>query len=107
MAWSTRPRRLWLIRRNERHAQWQDERHGAVARLLGGDGPRRRSDRWQHSVMESYVADAKSFHESGTFTTGTGKYAGISGSWTFVGHGPQFRTATEGTYVPYGPIQGS
>ena len=43
---------------------------------------------------------------SGTITTGTGKYAGISGGWTFVVHGPEFRTAAEGTYVTYGPLQG-
>ena len=53
------------------------------------------------------AADAKSYSVTGTITTGTGKYAGISGGWTFVVHGPEFRTATEGTYVTYGPLQGS
>ena len=54
-----------------------------------------------------YAADAKSFNGTGTFTTGTGKYAGISGGWTMVGHVPEFRTAVpESTYVQYGPIQG-
>jgi hypothetical protein len=36
-----------------------------------------------------------------------GKYAGISGSWAFVGHSPEFRAAAEGTDVQYGPVQGS
>jgi hypothetical protein len=53
------------------------------------------------------AADAKSFSVTATITTGTGKYAGISGGWTIVVHGPEFRTATEGTYVTYGPLQGS
>jgi hypothetical protein len=38
-------------------------------------------------------------------TTGTGKYAGISGGGTFVNRGPEFRTAAEGTYVAYGTLQ--
>jgi hypothetical protein len=55
-----------------------------------------------------YAADAKSYNGTATYTTGTGKYAGISGGWTFVGHVPEFRTAApESTYVQYGPIQGS
>jgi hypothetical protein len=54
-----------------------------------------------------YAADAKSYKVAGTFTTGTGKYAGISGSWTSVGHAPEFRTAAESNYVQYGPLQGS
>jgi hypothetical protein len=55
-----------------------------------------------------YLADAKSYNGTGTFTTGTGKYAGISGGWTFVGHSPEFRTAApESTYVQYGSLQGS
>jgi hypothetical protein len=55
-----------------------------------------------------YAADAKSFNGTGTFTTGTGKYAGVSGGWTMVGHVPEFRTAVpESTYVQYGPLQGS
>ena len=54
-----------------------------------------------------FAADAKSFNGTATFTTGTGKYAGISGSWTFVGHGPEFRTAADGTYVQFGNMEGS
>ena len=55
-----------------------------------------------------YAADAKSYNGTGTFTTGTGKYAGISGGWTFVGHSQEFRTATpESTFVQNAPIQGS
>jgi hypothetical protein len=40
-------------------------------------------------------ADTKSFLAKGTFTTGTGKYAGISGSLTNVLHKLEFRTAVE------------
>jgi hypothetical protein len=48
---------------------------------------------------------AKSFGSSGTFTSGTGKYAGISGGLTCVDHGPEFRTGAEGTYAQYGECQ--
>ena len=54
-----------------------------------------------------YPADAKSYKGTGNITTGTGKYAGISGNWAFVGHSPEFRAAAEGTDVQYGPVQGS
>lgn len=51
--------------------------------------------------------DAKSFKGMTTFTTGTGKYAGISGGYTIVLHGPEFRTAVEGTYIQYGKMEGN
>jgi hypothetical protein len=54
-----------------------------------------------------FPADAKSYSLSGTFITGTGKYAGISGGWTGVFHGPDFRTPAEGTYTEYGEMKGS
>jgi hypothetical protein len=54
-----------------------------------------------------YPADAKNFKATGKLTTGTGKYAGISGGFAFVGHGPDFRTAAEGTYAQYGTAEGS
>jgi len=54
-----------------------------------------------------FAADAKTFSVSGTITTGTGRYTGISGGWNFVQHGPDFRTAAEGTYTTYGPLEGS
>jgi hypothetical protein len=50
---------------------------------------------------EKFSADAKSFGGKITFTTGTGKYAGISGGGTFTCHGPEFRTAAEGTSAQY------
>ena len=53
----------------------------------------------------TYPADAKTVPAKGTFTTGTGKYAGISGSLTNVLHFNEFRTATEGTSVNYGEFQ--
>jgi hypothetical protein len=51
--------------------------------------------------------DAKSFGASGTFTAGSGKYAGITGIYTWVVHAPEFRAATEGTYLNYSPGEGS
>ena len=67
----------------------------------------------QATLVLSLVTDhgraatgTKSYGSIGTFTTGTGKYAGISGSWTAVLHSPDFRTAAEGTYAQYGEIQG-
>jgi hypothetical protein len=41
-----------------------------------------------------------------TLTAGTGKYAGISGGWNFMGHGSEFK-ASEGRYAQYGPLNGS
>jgi hypothetical protein len=55
----------------------------------------------------TYPADAKIITGKGTFTSGTGKYAGISGNLTNVLHDPEFRTATEGTFVNYGEFQAS
>jgi len=37
---------------------------------------------------------------------GSGKYAGISGAWTYVGHSQEFKT-TEGSIAQYAPIKGS
>ena len=54
-----------------------------------------------------YAADAKSFSGTLTLTTGTGKYTGISGRWTYVNQGPEFRPASEGTYFSYTTNQGS
>ena len=36
---------------------------------------------------------------------GTGKYKGISGGWTNVNRGNEFRPTTEGTYLSYGTFQ--
>jgi hypothetical protein len=55
----------------------------------------------------SYPADAKSYSASGKIMMGTGKYAGITGATTYVGHSPDFRTAVAGTIVENGPLQGS
>jgi hypothetical protein len=52
-----------------------------------------------------FPADAKSFKGTGKLTTGTGKYAGVNGSFTLVHH-QEFRTA-EGTFAQYIAMQGS
>jgi hypothetical protein len=58
-----------------------------------------------HVVTDKHVTSAKSYGVTGTFTAGTGKYTGISGGWTADAHGPQFKTAAEGTYVQYAEVQ--
>jgi hypothetical protein len=58
-------------------------------------------------ISGEWPADAKTLRIINKLTSGTGKYAGISGVGTFVNHGPEFRTAAEGTYVAYGVTQGS
>jgi hypothetical protein len=51
---------------------------------------------------------AKSFSGTATLTTGTGKYVGISGSYTYECISPsEFRTASEGTMVLSCTNQGS
>jgi hypothetical protein len=81
-------------------AQWQgycvatDPAGDQIASTVASDG--------------KYAADAKTYNGTGTFTMGTGKYAGISGGWKSVNHAPEFRTgAPESTYVQYASIQGS
>jgi hypothetical protein len=54
-----------------------------------------------------FPADAKSYSGKFTFTTGTGKYTGISGGASVTCYGPQFRTAAEGTSAQYCTHSGS
>ena len=54
-----------------------------------------------------WPADAKSYSVTNTFTTGIGKYTGISGAFTILAHGPELRTPAEGTFTDYGEIKGS
>ena len=63
-----------------------------------------------HVVIDlsgEWPADAKILRITNKLTSGTGKYTSIGGIGTFVSHGPEFRTAAEGTYVAYGNTQGS
>jgi hypothetical protein len=50
--------------------------------------------------------DQKSWKGSGKFTSGTGKFAGISGDLTFVTHGADFRSGADGTYFTYNTFEG-
>jgi len=50
---------------------------------------------------------AKTWSGSGTFTTGTGKYTGVSGNDAFHCRGGEFKTPAEGTFVDYCVHQGS
>jgi hypothetical protein len=54
-----------------------------------------------------FPADAKSYSGKFTFTTGTGKYTGISGGASVTCYGNQFRTAAEGTSAQYCTHSGS
>jgi hypothetical protein len=58
-------------------------------------------------VDEKHPIDQKSFKVSGTLTSGTGKFAGISGEHRLEVHPGEFRPATEGTFFNYGTMQGS
>jgi hypothetical protein len=52
-------------------------------------------------------ADAKAISGKAVLIDGTGKYAGISGSYVYVLHGPEFKLAAESTYVQYGNGEGN
>jgi hypothetical protein len=60
---------------------------------------------FEHEKWSSF--DAKNVPASAKITGGTGKFAGISGGWTYVAHVNEFRTAVEGTYALPIPFQGS
>jgi hypothetical protein len=57
-------------------------------------------------VTDGKVDFSKPFMVKATIAAGTGKYAGISGEWSFIARGPEFK-APEGQYVQYGPIKGN
>jgi hypothetical protein len=54
-----------------------------------------------------HAMDAKSWEGTYTFTTGTGKFAGVRGGGTYVIQGTGFRPAAEGTYHSYNRYQDS
>jgi len=56
---------------------------------------------------EKHTPDQKNWSGSLTFTTGTGKYAGLSGSVTTVIRSNEFRQPAEGTAVSYVTFQGN
>jgi hypothetical protein len=56
-------------------------------------------------LQEKHKIDAKDVRSSFTFTAGTGKFAGLSGGFTYVGN--LLRTADEGTYGFHQHFQGS
>jgi hypothetical protein len=59
------------------------------------------------TIGDPNPVDAKAISGKSTFVDGTGKYAGISGSFMYVLHGPEFKLAAEQTYVQYGIGEGS
>ena len=56
---------------------------------------------------EKHTMDQKNVKGTFTFTMGTGKYAGITGSGTFEEHGNDFRATAEGPYASYSTYQGT
>jgi hypothetical protein len=59
-------------------------------------------------ASEKTALDAKGpVNGSLTLTTGTGKYAGITGVLTYVYHGNEFHPLAGGAYLAYGTQQGS
>ena len=58
------------------------------------------------AVSDGEIDSSKPFAVTCTLTAGTGKYAGISGGWSFICHGSEFK-APEGRYVQYASIKGS
>jgi hypothetical protein len=57
-------------------------------------------------ASDKFAPDAKTTPVTVKLTTGTGKYAGISGGHTFIAHNDVFQSA-DGTSVFYGPLEGS
>jgi hypothetical protein len=55
---------------------------------------------------EKHAPGQKSWSGPVTFTTGTGKFAGVSGGGTYVIHGLDFRPGAEGTYFGYNTLEG-
>jgi hypothetical protein len=56
---------------------------------------------------KDHAPDERNWPNSLTLTTGSGKYAGISGGWAYVYRGHEFHPGAEGTYYPYATYQGS
>jgi hypothetical protein len=59
------------------------------------------------AIGDPNPTDAKAISGKSTLVDGTGKYAGISGGFVYVLHGPEFKLAAEQTYVQYGNAEGS
>ena len=57
-------------------------------------------------VTDRKVDTSKPYTVTHTLTAGTGKYTGISGGWSVIAHGFEFK-APEGLYVQYGTLKGS
>ncbi|MGD0108001.1 MAG: hypothetical protein ABSC06_28800 [Rhodopila sp.] len=53
------------------------------------------------------AAQDKAMKGTTTFTSGTGKFAGVSGTLHYVVHAPEFRAPSEGTYVNYVTFEGN
>jgi hypothetical protein len=55
---------------------------------------------------EKHAPNQKSWKGSVTYTTGTGKFRGLTGGIEYVIHSNEFRPMAEGTYVNYVTFQG-
>jgi hypothetical protein len=58
-------------------------------------------------VSDGKVDFTKIWGDTHTISAGTGKYAGISGGWTFTLYQSEFKTPAAGTWVQYGTLKGS
>jgi hypothetical protein len=56
---------------------------------------------------EKHTPNQRSWNSPATLTGGTGEFAGISGSGTYVNHANEFRTAVAGTFVNYVTVKGT
>jgi hypothetical protein len=59
------------------------------------------------SENENHALNAREVAGSFTYTTGTGKFAGITGSGTYIDRGNTFKPLTEGTYEVQASSQAS
>jgi hypothetical protein len=56
---------------------------------------------------EKHTPGQHSWTSPMTLTGGTGKFAGMTGSGTYINHANEFRTATPGTFVNYVAVKGN
>jgi hypothetical protein len=59
-------------------------------------------DQFVQSFVSEKTSLGKSFKGSETLTGGTGKFAGITGSGTYMWDGNTFKTAEKGTFISHG-----
>jgi hypothetical protein len=56
---------------------------------------------------EKHAAKDTSWKGTSTYVSGTGKFAGVSGTLSYTNHAREFKPLTEGTYVGYVTFEGN